>query len=289
MGGIALNDPSQGLLVQSWRAWLVGSSVRCAPDSLAELGDVGVELLNVSGITELSLAFDQNMHPAVAYVAGGLTYLWWFDTQAGGQATLLLPGCASPFITMDDKRDVSLATSDILLFYIRASALHYRQQRDRFTIETRLTDLAPDMTRIVRAGMGSNYRLQVEVANSNVIAYDYTTAYSDLVTDTMYVALGDEVLPMFRASPMTGVWRSGVLVSSVIDTYGWLRVNGDFTDSVLIRIYADGNLFFEQLLDNRTPVRLQKGRFKLWEVEVVSSSDTVSVKLSTTAQEMSTS
>lgn len=285
-GGIALNDPSQGLMVQTWRAWLVGSSVRCAPDSVAEAGGSGVELLNISGITELSLAFDQNMRPAIAYVTGGQSYLWWFDTQAGSQATLSLPGCASPFITMDDKREMSLATSDILLFYIKASALYYRQQRDRFTIERHLADLPPTMNRIVRAGMGSNFRLQVEVANNNVIAYDYTAVYSDLVTDTLYTALKDKTLPMFRSAPMAGVWRSKVFPSSVLETYGWLRVNGDFTGSVEVRVYADGALFMSASVDGRTPVRVPTGRFKLCEVEVISTSDTVSVTLATTAREM---
>lgn len=92
MGGAAVGDPSQGLLVQAWRAWSDGIDVWCAPD--ATLSPV-THLLAGSNITEVSFCFDQNMRPTVAYMDDSGCNLYWYDTLAGATVTTNFPGASS--------------------------------------------------------------------------------------------------------------------------------------------------------------------------------------------------
>lgn len=162
LGGIALNDPSEGLQVQTWTAWLQGDDVVVTapsygsdpPTVLFGLTDVGA-----LAITEISLAFDQNMNPFIAYVKDGEAWFWWYDEGIPGTVHTQLPvGSVTPRCCMDDKRELMTASNDILLAYIEGNALKYREQRDRFLIAYTLqTDV--DAT-IIRLGMSNVNRVQ---------------------------------------------------------------------------------------------------------------------------------
>ena len=52
--------------------------------------------------------------------------------------------------------------ADVLLFYIRAGNVYYRQQRDRFSIERLLGAVPVGMTRFLRWGMSTTLRVQLE-------------------------------------------------------------------------------------------------------------------------------
>lgn len=169
-GGIALNDGTQGLQVQNWRLRLVGTEVRVsAAPYVAE-----TVLITVPGITQCSLAFDQNMNPAVAYAAGNQAYLYWYSTALEAMTTTTLDAdVRSPFLCMDDKRApaTTLNLNDVLLFYIRSNRLCYRQQRDSYTIERTLAWFDGNLLSIHKAGMNAGLRMQVEVSGlSNRIA-----------------------------------------------------------------------------------------------------------------------
>lgn len=159
LGGVALQDPTQGLRVQNWMAYLSGNTIYCVP----EAGGTPTAILSDSGITELSLSFSQNMDVHLAYVAAGVTKLYWYDSNLPGQTTTVFAGADSPFLCLDDKRPEQGANSDILFFYTRAGKLYYRQQRERFQTERELATLPPGLTRIVNLGMGQNLRVQVEL------------------------------------------------------------------------------------------------------------------------------
>jgi hypothetical protein len=165
-GGIAIQDPSQGLRVRNWTADYVGGDVRVYPFNEPSSAQT---LFSVAGITELSLSFDQNMRPLIAYMIGADAYLWWFDFNANAVVTLALPaGVRSPILTLDDKRSFAtqLALNDVLLFYILGNNLCYRQQRESFTVER---VLASDMTAtsfIRRAGMNTQLRVQVQISKA---------------------------------------------------------------------------------------------------------------------------
>lgn len=162
MGGIALNDPSQGLLVQPWRAFLDGNNIYVeAPVVPATFLFSGV------GITSISLAFDQNMRANIAYVQLGVSKLWWYDTAIPGHTiTTLATGTGNPVISLDDHRSFANAYNDIILSYIRDGNFYMRLQRDRYTIEYLLY---PDINLVLanpdvhNTGMNIGTRFQFEV------------------------------------------------------------------------------------------------------------------------------
>jgi hypothetical protein len=159
MGGVALNDPSQGMLVKVWTLTLDGDDV------VVSAADVSpVVLFTQSGITELSLAFDQNMRPTVAFVAGGQATIWWFDSVEGDQVFTNLPsGSLNPRVTLDDKRamQIQAGVTDVILAYIRSNNLYFRAQRDRYLIEYLL---AAGVNRTLRkVAMNDKLRLQFEM------------------------------------------------------------------------------------------------------------------------------
>lgn len=159
MGGVGLQDPSRGLQVKIWRCrYLSNLSFVLDADDVAD-----ITVLSLPDVTEFSFTFDQNMNVCIAYVDATGAHLWWYDTTLPGRVTLALTGAATPKIALDDKRTGELATSDIILAYIKSGNLYYRQQRDRFTVERLLAAGAgPGLRRI---GMGLNWRFLFEIQN----------------------------------------------------------------------------------------------------------------------------
>lgn len=168
LGGIGLSDPSEGLEVQVWFLEISGpvtnnNIVVSAPNTQP------IILLSAPNVTEVSLAFDENMKPAVAYVSQGNPYFWWYDATIPGYAIIDLPaGITNPRCTLDDKRptEINLGLSDIILAYLNNGSLCYRQQRDRYTIEYVLYNdinvLIPSPV-LNKVGMNTIERLQFQI------------------------------------------------------------------------------------------------------------------------------
>lgn len=162
-GGIGLNDPSQGLNYQNWRLRIDGNQVLV---SVEPYESVETLLFTAAGITEASLAFDQNMRPAVAYIQAGQAKLYWYDSFLAAQTTTTLAaGITSVYLTMDDKRSVATQTNtnDILLFYCQAGQLFYCQQRERFAVNRFLANNTFGGAYILHAGMNAKNRVQIEL------------------------------------------------------------------------------------------------------------------------------
>jgi hypothetical protein len=168
LGGVGLSDASEGLQVQAWFLSLSGTPasnnvVISAPNTQP------IILFSAPDITEISLSFDQNMRPAVAYVSQGNPKFWWYDATIPGYTIInLAAGTVSPRCTLDDKRaiDVSLGLSDIILAYIYNHNLCFRQERDRFTIEYVLypnIDVLIANPVINKIGMNAIERLQFQL------------------------------------------------------------------------------------------------------------------------------
>ena len=158
LGGVALNNPLQGLQVTAWEFRYDDEAVIVAAlDGTAEH-----MLLTRTGITDLSGTFDSNMQPVVAYSVDVSTYLWWYDGTIPGYTTTLIPGARSPRLTLDDKRQLQDQTRDILLFYLRGGKLCYRQQRDRYGVERELMDAPHGAEKLGRVGMNRVGRVQIE-------------------------------------------------------------------------------------------------------------------------------
>lgn len=132
-GGLALNNPSQGLTTQLWRMDIVGNDL-----VLSQNGANPQVILTAPGITEVSFTFDQNMNIFVAYVKNGQAYYYWYDGRIPGYTTVALPaGSISPRVTLDDKRPLSLTLgqTDINLAYVRNNNLYCRAQREDYATE----------------------------------------------------------------------------------------------------------------------------------------------------------
>lgn len=158
LGGIALLDASQGLMVRAWRVRLDDRTVKLMPD-----GGVETNLFEANQVTEITLCFDQNMRWSVAYIQDGVLKLNWYDTGVNQRVVTVFSEAVNPKMALDDKRSTQLSNSDMILAYLRGNALYYRQQRDRFTIERLLRDNLFPGTKLKNIGMNKNLRLQFEL------------------------------------------------------------------------------------------------------------------------------
>jgi hypothetical protein len=167
LAGVALNDASQGLLVKVWHCTL-----EIDPDTT--VGSVYVEapgvaktlLFSGAGITEVALAFDQNMNPFVAYMQGSDAKIFWYDPLAPGMVHTTLPaGCYDLRCCMDEKRPFNIGNSDIVLAYIRASNLCIRYQRDRYLVEYVLKAGVGSTAKLVSMALNQGFRLQWRLRN----------------------------------------------------------------------------------------------------------------------------
>ena len=156
-GGIALNDPSQGLRYQVWDIYYTGTEAR-----LHNENGYDQPIIVSDKITELSLSFDQNMRPAVVYVDDGVTKLFWYDSEIASQVTSTIPNAASPMLGLDIKRKEFVDISDIMLVYLNGPNVCYRTQRERFLVEHVIGTAVGD-SRILGAGMNKGNRFQIYI------------------------------------------------------------------------------------------------------------------------------
>ena len=158
LGGTAIGDPSDGLDVQTWEGRVSGTDIQVKP----LMGSTWTTVKSDTDISEIAIAFDQNMRPTVAYVAGGVAKLHWYDATAAAYATTSFSGATSPVVTMDDKRKRQIGLNDVLFFYLREGRVYHRRQRDRYTIEYNIGPIPEGTDRIVQWGMGVNNRIQLK-------------------------------------------------------------------------------------------------------------------------------
>lgn len=158
-GGVALLDTSQGLMVKNWSIWLENQrKVMLKAD-----GAPAVMLFEDSGLTEVSLAFDQNMRWSAAYLRFGVLTLRWYDTVVSDHVVSSFGPGRCPRLALDDKRSENIGNSDIIFAYIKGDDLCYRQQRDRYLIERTLKANLYPGTRLRGIGMNKNLRMQFEL------------------------------------------------------------------------------------------------------------------------------
>jgi len=152
-GGVGIQDPSKGMLYQTWRARLENDHVYISSENTPEYS-----IFSGSGITEISFSFDQNMRFTLAYVESGNAKLYWYDsTISGMRVTNFGASVLNPRVTMDDKRSSQSSTNDIIFAYVRDGAIYYRQQRDRFQVERFIQG---GVSKLKKIGMNDKLRLQ---------------------------------------------------------------------------------------------------------------------------------
>lgn len=190
LAGVYLNDPSEGLLVKVWRARLVvdidtdiGSIILSAPGGVSP-SESEKELFYGEAITEIALAFDQNMNPFVAYTQAGIGKFWWYDPLVAMMVHTSLPdGCKYLRCTMDERRSFNIANSDIILSYIRDGNLCVRYQRERFTVEHVLKSGVGSDAQLVSMAMNRGLRIQWRLRN-----YDLTSDPGALFSTSPFLA-----------------------------------------------------------------------------------------------------
>lgn len=143
-GPIGVQNPTAGNLVQVWHG-RVGESLNfylSSPNT--------TEFLLFSRATKIfnvSLSFDLNGSPCVAFQDNTGSYLYWFDPVPNAFVFFNIPGISTyPAVTLDEYRAEFSASADVILGYIRADTIRYRQLRDRFTIEYTPTVGDPGLT-----------------------------------------------------------------------------------------------------------------------------------------------
>jgi len=160
-GGVALQDPSQGLLAKEWLGTCDGSQITLSAEGVSP-----TVVITDTDITEFSFTFDQNMNVAVSYVAGGSTKLNWFDLTVNQQVTTVFgAGYLTPRVSLDDKHPLASDTSDVIFAYVLNDNLYYRQQRDRYQTE-RLLKAGLNGFLLRKIGMNTKNRFQFQIYDS---------------------------------------------------------------------------------------------------------------------------
>ncbi|MRI43170.1 hypothetical protein D5301_13105 [Stenotrophomonas sp. MH181796] len=155
VAGNALGDASSGLQVRLWTIEVKGDDAVLSAEGVSP-----VVLFSRPGMTEIALAFDQNMRAHVAFVQTGMAWLWWYDSQVNQMVFTSFPGMSNPRLATDEKRGSELSVSDVVLSYMSGGNLCCRIQRERFTIEHVLT-AAPGL-QLVSVARNTGNRLQWE-------------------------------------------------------------------------------------------------------------------------------
>lgn len=160
LGGVGVSDPSQGLMIKSWRMqWIAGDFVLDAP------GVAPAVVLSKPNVKNFSFTFDQNMKVFITWTDDLGCWYWWYDATLPGYSTVQLAADAqTPKCSLDDKRIHQLSVSDIILAYMRSGSLYYRQQRDRFGVEYLLKSDVGGYLR--RVGMNRVWRFQFDIGQT---------------------------------------------------------------------------------------------------------------------------
>ena len=190
MGGVALNDPSQGLLYQQW--YLQAQYNRAANTTSvqvrSEAEPTWIELFSRPGrVKEVALAWDNNMNPFVAFVdENESASIFWYDPVVVDQVISSLPnGVKNPRCCVDDKRSFNTSNSDIELFYIRAGNLYVLHQRERYQVEHLLSTGLGSSAELIAVGMGRGNRVQIR-ARGALVPVNAVQVADPLLADVVY-------------------------------------------------------------------------------------------------------
>ncbi|HEY8354433.1 MAG TPA: phage tail protein [Methylophilaceae bacterium] len=213
LAGVALNDPSQGLMVKVWHAFATHDLDTDVVTVWVEAPGVpATELFSGVGITEIALAFDQNMNPFVAYHQGDDAKIYWYDPTIPGMTHTTLPsGIRTMRCTMDERRSAFVADSDIILAYIRDGNFCIRYQRERYEVE-----------HVMRTGVGARCELVSMARNlGNRIQWRFRNYENKSDPNALLSAdpfLADVVADLLR--------RSGVKPEHIDTSELWVPIEG---------------------------------------------------------------
>ena len=284
LGGIAIQDPSQGLNVRAWKLWVDAQGVRIAP--LDALGDA-VTLFDGAGITEVTLSFDNNMMPVVAYLQNDDLKLRWFDLSQSPPQYMTNnfgPGTATPYLAFDDRRQRLIGDSDVMLFYVRDRKVWVRLLRDRWLKEYEWADIPSHAGRILAAGMSRGNRMQLkfavppdfmldlEMGGMGFTRLDLGSAlyggFTSSTTDQLFIGDDTGFSEFAAGDPASYVWRSKDHFLRAPEAFSALIV--DAVGTAEIAVFADGELIAVVPVSGLTRAKLPSVAPALrWAVEII--------------------
>ncbi len=161
MGGIALQDPSQGLMYQPWYGKIDPVTKIATLEPLDGSAPPTAIFTETETPVEFSFSFDLNMRQhSIVRFADNTCKLRWYDSAIPGYTITTYTGITSAMLCMDDKRPVNSGNADVLFTYLKDNSLYFRAQRDRFLVEYLLKPDVVSNLRITNFGMGTNLRVQ---------------------------------------------------------------------------------------------------------------------------------
>lgn len=150
LGPVALSDASQGLSYKLWELSYASGTFYIRD----EVTNVTTTLFSDSGVTWVSLSFDQNGRPFVSYIKNSILHARWFDPNVSGYTISSYSSADRCFCLLDSRDDSLVSSSDVLIVYLVGNSLFWRQQRDRFLVEYNIT------YSIVEDGIVGNFGFQ---------------------------------------------------------------------------------------------------------------------------------
>ncbi|CAK25977.1 putative structural protein [Pseudomonas phage LKD16] len=160
-GGVAIQDPSEGLFVRVWRTMLRNDGTYLGwEDGTNEvrIGD-GID----AGISTISLDFDSNMNYVFVFVRADKTgALSYFNVQQGRRIIVELGQVDYAKVALDDKRPGATAWAQVIVPYTRGGNMYVRTQNENYTQEHLEVDTGKVFRPLVKCGMGTNLRFQVQ-------------------------------------------------------------------------------------------------------------------------------
>jgi len=127
-GGVALNDASKGRDYQDWSVWYDGSTILFGPTS----SGIATGSLATAGVTQLSLAFDNNMNPVLAWLDDTGANIRYFSASTSSYVVVNVPGATSCLACVDDVRPIYNTQSDVIFAYTLPNGLWYTYQRENY-------------------------------------------------------------------------------------------------------------------------------------------------------------
>ena len=113
-----------------------------------------------------------------------------------------------------------------------------------------------------------------------------TAGYSDLLTDTLYLAFSNRALRKWDAgSAKSFIWKSKKFTLKRHTGFGAGQVEAE-AYPVTAKFYADGSLVHTEVVSDRGPFRLPPGEYRDWEVEITGSKEVFHVAMASMMSEL---
>lgn len=127
------------------------------------------------------------------------------------------------------------------------------------------------------------------LGDGKLVSIDMTGSalYVDLLTDTLYVANGAQIMAAFSsASRRTAKWKSGITILPKQEPFAWVKIQSDYTAPVNFTWTADGVVRHTATFNSLEPQRLPPGRYLEHEITLESQARITGFVMAGSTQEL---